>query len=111
MDELTEARGMFDASAGMPFIVSSNAEKVGPATRRLIRSHARRGRSRKAARSDRENETSRAGSENQGERVKLDGIVQMYSSLIPRHVGSDLSFAELPNGIEPSLLLTLIKGW
>lgn len=53
----------------------------------------------------------RAGVGQEGlEQVRLGRVIEMYSSLVPRRIGSDVSFANLPNDIEPSLLHNMIKG-
>ena len=108
-------KGPLDASAGMPFIVSSNAEKADPATRKLIRSHARRGGKQKRGYigKPKRQGPARKGARDrydQDGRVKLDEVGEMYVSLVPRRVGSDLSFVELPGDMEPSILLNMIKG-
>ena len=102
-----------DASGTIPFIVSSSVEKFGPATRKLIRSHARRGKSRKKATLGRIVPIGKRGTGVRQEDVgqaRLGQVVEMYSSLVPRRVGSDVSFANLPDEVEPSLLHNMIKG-
>lgn len=96
----------------MPFIISSNVDKVDPATRKLIRSFARRGKGQKRIGPGKERPPAAkvAGTgHSQADRVALDDVVKLYMSLVPRRVGSDFSFVELPDGAEPSMGLKLIE--
>ncbi|KIW67594.1 hypothetical protein PV04_06832 [Phialophora macrospora] len=99
-------------SIGMIFIVSSTAEKASPATRKLIRSHVMQGNKQKKALSD--------GSKRWAERramsgrirtnpVTLEEGIRTYAPLFPGRVGSDLSFVEFADAIEPSMLSNWIK--
>ncbi|KAK9319510.1 hypothetical protein V1517DRAFT_332366 [Lipomyces orientalis] len=89
-----ESRGSSGSStARIPFIVSLNVEKADPATRKLIRSHGRRGKNNKGA-----------------AKVKLEEVMEMYTPLVVGHVGTDLSFVQFADEIEPSILLNITKG-
>lgn len=99
--------------ARMPFIVSSNVEKVDPATRKLIRSHVMRGKKQKRGRPKMDGQTTSRvavpGRTRVG-RVKLEEVIEMYTSPVPGRIGSDFSFVELPDGIEPLMVLSVARG-
>ncbi len=101
-------------SARMPFIISSNVEKADPATRKLIRSHVMRGKKQKKNRLDRgqrmTSEGTMASRTQTAGRVKMEEVIEMYTPLVPARVGSDLSFVECADDIEPLVLLNMIKG-
>ncbi|KAH9905446.1 hypothetical protein F4778DRAFT_708673 [Xylariomycetidae sp. FL2044] len=97
----------------MPFIVSSNLEKADPETRKLIRAHVRRGkglkeeggRARKPA-------NHQASTLVRGRAVKFnlqEGLKAYCASRIPIRVGSDLSFIQTADEIEPCILMNIIK--
>lgn len=46
----------------------------------------------------------------QAGQVKLEEVIEMCTALVPRRVGSDISFVELPDELEPSMLLKMTKG-
>ncbi|KAI1378981.1 hypothetical protein F4677DRAFT_410239 [Hypoxylon crocopeplum] len=99
-------------SARMPFIVLSNVEKTDPATRRLIRSHARRGITRKRGPPAKDQPTVSPGAvtgHTQKERVELEEVVEIYTPLIPGRIGSDICFVEFGDEIEPLALLNMTK--
>lgn len=100
-------------SARMPFIVSSNIEKVDPATRKLIRSHVMRGKKQKRGRSSRDGRTTSRvaiSGRTRVARVKLEEAIEMYTPPIPGRVGSDVSLVELPDGIESLMVESMLKG-
>lgn len=115
MASTQQAGGSSGPSANMLFIVSSNTEKVEPATRKLIRSHVMRGKKQKRARPEKDRRTTswhnwvsvvcRA----QAAPVKIEDAIKAYAPLIPGRVGSDLSFVEFADAIEPSVVLNMIK--
>ncbi|CAM1503332.1 Fc.00g081080.m01.CDS01 [Cosmosporella sp. VM-42] len=96
----------------MPFIVSSNIEKVDPATRKLIRSYARRGMRDRRDRPEKYRRTvnsrTLAGSIHP-ERIRLEELIETYTCLVPGRVGSEFSFVELADEIELSMLLNMAK--
>lgn len=97
----------------MPFIVSSNVEKADPATRKLIRSHVMRGKKQARDRPDKERRiTSRdaVNKRTQPARVRLEEVIEMYRPQIPRRVGSDVSFIEVADHMEPSMFVNMVKG-
>ncbi|KAJ8097215.1 hypothetical protein POJ06DRAFT_228601 [Lipomyces tetrasporus] len=107
-----ESRGSSGSPARMPFIISSNVEKADPATRKLIRSHVMRGKKQKRGRPDNGQRTTSWGTmagRTQAARVKLEEVMEMYTPLVPGRVGSDLSFIEFADEIEPSMLLNALK--
>lgn len=108
-----EFRGYSGSSARMHFIVSSNVEKADPATRKLIRSHVMRGKKKKRGHPDKDQQAPSWGavtSHTQGARLKLEEVIEGYTPLLPGRVGSDLSFVEFTDTIEPSMLLNIRIG-
>lgn len=96
----------------MPFIVASNADKADPVTRKLIRSHARRGK-KKQGRLDRDGHGASPGPvarRNQKPRARLEEIAGMYTPVVPGRIGSDFSFVESADEMGPAILLNLTKG-
>ncbi len=113
MPRLGESRASSSSSGGMPFIVSSNAEKADPATRKLIRSHVMRGKKRKRERPDRNRPAIGCGAivgRAEDARIRLEDVIEAYTPLVPDRVGSDLSFVEFAEEIEVSMLLNMAKG-
>jgi len=105
--------GSSGSSARMPFIITSNAEKADPATRKLIRSHVMRGKKQKKARRDKGQQTTGGRTmpvRTQAGRVKLEEVIETYTPIPPGRVGSDLSVVEFAAEIEPSILQNMIKG-
>ncbi|KAH6713427.1 hypothetical protein BKA61DRAFT_484186 [Leptodontidium sp. MPI-SDFR-AT-0119] len=90
----------------MHFIVSSNIEKVDPVTRKLIRSHVMRG---KKQREKKIPAQTLAGRRPLPAAVELRDLVETCAAAIPGRVGSDLSFIEFSDQVEPSLLLKMTK--
>lgn len=106
------SRGFSGSSAKMTFIVSSNAEKFDPATRKLIRSHAVRGRKRKTKHPDEQRQAiSRTALANRSRIIpaKFDEIVLTYAHQLYGRVGSDLSFVKFADEVEPSVGRNLTK--
>lgn len=95
----------------MLFVVSSNFERVDPATRKLIRSHARRVKSSKSRRRD-EGNKSNTPCRVSVTPVKLEEVVEevLHKYVLPGRIGSDLSFVEFTDEIEPSIAFNIIKG-
>ena len=107
-----ESRGSSRSSARMLFIISSNVEKVDPATRKLIRSHVMRGKRQKRGRTDEDKRTTSwatMAGRTQAVPVKLEEVIKAYAPLVPGRVGSDLSFVEFADEIEPSVVLNMTK--
>lgn len=105
--------GPLDSSTSMPFIISSNADKADPATRKLIRSHAMRGKKKKKVlprKGGRMTVQEPVAFGTHAERVKLEEVIKMYTPVVPGRVGSDLSFTECAAEIEQSMLMNTIKG-
>ncbi|KAH7350551.1 hypothetical protein BKA65DRAFT_549560 [Rhexocercosporidium sp. MPI-PUGE-AT-0058] len=88
----------------MHFIVFSNVEKVDPVTRKLIRSHVMRGKKQKKVRPQTPARRPLPAP------IKLEDVVETCAAIIPGRVGSDLSFIEFADEVEPSLLLKMTKG-
>lgn len=100
-------------SPGMLFIVSSNVSKADPATRKLIRSHARRGKTRKRIQPSEDQRATNGGTvatRVQMARVKLEEFIESYVPLMPGRIGSNICFVEFADGIGASALLTLAQG-
>jgi hypothetical protein len=96
----------------MIFIVASTAEKTGPATRKLIRSHVMQGKKQKRVTPD----ESKRGAEWMAMSgrlrttpVKLEEGLHTFAPLFPGRVGSDLSFIEFVDAIEPSMISNWLK--
>ncbi len=95
----------------MPFIVSSNIDKVDPATRKLIRRHVMRGKKRKKA--DRPGAAGLAladSIQNHRTQIRLQEILDMYILLQPGCFGTHRYFVDFPNEIEPSILWNMEQG-
>jgi hypothetical protein len=96
----------------MIFIVSSTAEKTGPATRKLIRSHVMQGKKQKRITPDesrRRAEWRAMGGRLRAAPVKLEEGIHTFAPLFPGRVGSDLSFIEFADAIEPSMISNWLK--
>ncbi|KAI0382530.1 hypothetical protein F5Y04DRAFT_279817 [Hypomontagnella monticulosa] len=94
----------------MLFIVSSNVSKADPATRKLIRSHARRGKTKRKIRppeDQRETNDGTVAGRARMTRVKLEEFIESYIPLMPGRIGSDIYFVEFADGIGPSTLVTM----
>ncbi|KAK8076519.1 hypothetical protein PG994_003791 [Apiospora phragmitis] len=121
MSKLDEPRRAAAAAAAgppagnMPFIVSSNCDKADPATRKLIRSHVMRGKKkkRKSKRyAPKGTDVIGIGTSNdliQRDRVNLEAVLEMYTPLIPGRFGTRLCFADLPDEIDPSVIMQMIQ--
>ncbi|KAI2602160.1 hypothetical protein GGR54DRAFT_625575 [Hypoxylon sp. NC1633] len=96
----------------MPFIVSLDVGKADPATRKLIRSHARRGKFKKRGRPAEDHRGSgritMTGS-TQASQVLLEDVITLYTPLLPGRIGSNLYFVEFTDEIETSTLLKMAK--
>ncbi|KAI0135839.1 hypothetical protein F4814DRAFT_38297 [Daldinia grandis] len=100
------------SSTGMPFITSSNIEKTDPATRKLIRSHARRGKTRKGVRpavDQRSASRATAIIHARSEPLKLEEVVEVYSPLIPGRIGLNLYFVNFSDDVGPLTLFNMAK--
>ena len=92
----------------MPFIVSLNPRKADAATRTLIRSHVMRGK--KKTKKCINNQIQQiAASPIKATRIKLEQAIEMYSPLTLNRIGADLPFLDLAEGIEQSILLSVMK--
>ena len=98
-------------SCKMPFIVSSNIDKVDPATRKLIRRHVMRRKKRKKA--DRPGAAGLASADsiqNHRTQISLQEVLDMYTLLQTRCFGTHRYFVDFPNEIEPSILWNMEQG-
>ncbi len=103
---------IFSAPASIPFIISSNDGEVDAATRKFIRSHARRGRKQSQARPKRNVLVSgyaMAAGNVQVPSVNLEDIMGIYLPPM-RRIGTDLSFLACPEDLDSSILSNIIKG-
>lgn len=97
----------------MLFIVTSNIEKADPSTRKRIRSHVMQG---KTLKRDRSEDKSRLKSrQNFAKRVhqapiKPEEVLEICTALVPSRVGSDFSFLELADEVEPNVVFNIVKG-
>jgi hypothetical protein len=93
----------------MLFIVSNNVDKVDPATRKLIRSHAMAGkRDKRRPLKRHEKKRENTARRSQTRPVKPEDVAA-YPPLLPGRVGSDLSFVEFADEVEASLLMNIVK--
>lgn len=100
----------------MPFIVSTGTKKPDPESRKLIRSHVMLGKNRGRTLRPRPNkiielsgtEDSNEGSSSLGEHVG-GSLVEESLSIIPRKVGSDLSFIQFADTIEESTVAVILQ--
>ncbi|RDW84448.1 hypothetical protein BP6252_02038 [Coleophoma cylindrospora] len=102
--------------SGNPFIVSTGMEKVDSKTRRLIRSHVMLGKnvgkSQPAKRRSPKDPPKKSGdivSSNDGPEDPLGVLVRTSRSSIPNRVGSDLSFIQFADTVQPATLADLLK--
>ncbi|CZR65804.1 uncharacterized protein PAC_15704 [Phialocephala subalpina] len=109
----TERKGTLLTSSGIHFIVSTDVKKADPETRKLIRSHVMLGKNRLKARRSKPRE--KVSSEvtvdfpSQDSRVPLDRVLDACHSVVPRRVGSDLSFANFAIEIKPAKWRNVIR--
>jgi len=100
-------KGRFRLPTSMLFVVSSNVDKVDPATRKLIRSHVMLGKKKK-----------KRGESNSDKRViratpahispvRLKGAMETFNPLLYSRAGSDMSFVDFAKGVEPSIAMNL----
>lgn len=112
MTAADESRHASSSSAKMLFIVSSNVEKVDQDTRKLIRSHVMQGKKQKRARAKSGFRTTTAGSFKSGNQtvpIQLMDVITTSVPLLPGRIGSDLSFFEFRDEVEPRVLMNMIK--
>ncbi|KAK0983326.1 hypothetical protein LTR91_011269 [Friedmanniomyces endolithicus] len=97
--------------ASMPFIISSDGGQADAATRKFIRSHARRGRKESRTRPKRNVLVSgygMAAGSVQVPSVNLEDIMGIYMPPM-RRIGTDLSFLACPEDLDSSILSNIIK--
>ncbi|RDW60131.1 hypothetical protein BP5796_11737 [Coleophoma crateriformis] len=99
-----------------PFIVSTGMEKVHSKTRRLIRSHVmlgkNLGKSQPAKRRSPKDLPKESGDiviSNDGLEALFGVLVRTFRSSIPNRVGSDWSFIQFADTVQPSTLADLLK--
>jgi hypothetical protein len=93
----------------MPFILSTGKQKGDAATRKLIRSHVMLGKNKGKPRPSKRTrllpwETVPAWSSSENV-----SVVQGQFSVVPKRVGSDWSFIQLADEIEPAALAEILK--
>lgn len=106
------SRGSSCSSDGMPFIISSNVEKVDPATRQLIRSHVMQGKKKKRSGPNKAQRMARwaiMDDRSDATPFELEEAIKAYAQIVPDRVGSDTSFIEFADEIEPSMRLNMMK--
>lgn len=97
----------------MLFIVSSNIEKADASTRKQIRSHVMQG---KRLKKDRSRDVSQLKSRQEIAKpvhqapVKREEFLEICMAVVPSRVGSDFSFLELADVVEPSVVSDIVKG-
>lgn len=97
-------------SVTLSFISASTAEKADPATRKLIRSHVMRGRKRKNGVRNKDQgkvNLQITAARPKAMQVKLEEVLQGYTPLVPNRIGSDFSFIDFPDEIEPSIVFNI----
>jgi hypothetical protein len=98
-------------SSMMPFIVSSNIDKVDAGTRKLIRRHVMRGKKKK--KDDRPRVAglvSTDSTQSHRMQVRLQEVLDMYTLLQPGCLGPHQYFVDFPNQIEPSIIWNMEQG-
>lgn len=96
------------STSTMLFVVASDIRKTDAATRKMIRSHAMRGRKQKRKK---KGET-RKEDEMQvikADEIRFEDLLELYTPLTLGHVGSDLCFVPFAQEIELSMLLNITK--
>ena len=97
----------------MHFIVSTNTDKVNPATRKLIRSHVMQGKKlkKRAIRvDDRAPTYLNRAFRKETLSTELEEVLRSYTPLVPARVGSDISFIKFPDEIQLSMILKIIRS-
>ena len=94
-------------SATLPFIVSMNTDKADATTRKLIRSHVRKGKGLRATSCNQSQTCCGADQWGRPEEIVPSGG---YVSPLITGFGSDLAFTNLPESIDHSLVLSIAKG-
>ncbi|KAI8959062.1 hypothetical protein F5Y11DRAFT_334300 [Daldinia sp. FL1419] len=100
------------SSTRMPFIISSGIDKTDPTTRKLIRSHARRGKTRKDTCPNSSKKSLGRTTEitrSRSEPLKLEEVVEVYAPLIPGRIGVNIYYVNFPDNIGPSALYNMAK--
>ena len=98
-------------SCKMPFIITSNIDKVDPATRKLIRRHVMRGK--KMKKTDRPGAVGLVSADsiqNHRTQIRLQQVLDMYTLLQPGSFGTHPYFVDFPNETEPSILWKMEQG-
>ena len=114
MAGLVDFKSSDHSANGRLFIVSSDVNKADPTTRKLIRSHVMRGKKRKKTEPVKKRYwttyslTERAHA--QTAPITTEDMAKSYAPLMPGRIGSELSFIEFADDIEPSLVLNIAKG-
>ncbi|KAI1481809.1 hypothetical protein F4774DRAFT_423764 [Daldinia eschscholtzii] len=112
MTEQDESRRPSTSSTRMPFIVSSGIEKADSVTRKLIRSHARRGKTRKGIGTTVKNRSTNKKTDiirAQPGPLKLEEVVETYTPLVPGRIGLNLYFVKFSDNVEPLTLSNMAK--
>ena len=95
---------------GMPFITWSATGGADETTRKLIRSHVRRGKKQKKTAARRDVTSMAAKRSPRGPEVSLATVVDMYTTVQPGRIGATLCFVDCPVEIEQSMLVKMAQG-
>jgi hypothetical protein len=109
MDFRLSSSPNFALQAEMPFILSTGGQKGDPATRRLIRRHVMLGKNKNKPRPSKRRTPQYWDTVPVWDSSKDLKAVHDHFSVIPRRVGSDWSFTQLADEIEPAALGDILK--
>jgi hypothetical protein len=109
MDFRLSSSQYFALQAEMPFILSTGGQKGDPATRRLIRRHVMLGKNKNKPRPSKRRTPQSWDTLPAWDSSKDLSAVHDHFSVIPRRVGSDWSFTQLADEIEPAALGDILK--
>lgn len=96
----------------MPFIVSTTVKKTDAKTRKLIRSHVMLGKNRRKYPHSKPHESASETNEStspEDSTLPFDEMVVAPKSVIPTRIGSDLSFVQFADNMEPYMVANVMK--
>ena len=103
------AHATFPSQAEIPFILTTGGQKSDPATRKLIRSHVMLGKNKGKPRPSKRRKQQPWDTVPPWDSVEGMSSIHDHIAAIPRRVGSDWSFTQLADEIEPAALADILK--
>lgn len=100
-------KGRFRLPTSMLFVVSSNVDKVDPATRKLIRSHVMLGKKKKKRGGPNSDRRVIRATPARISPVGLNEVMETFNPLLYSRAGSDMSFVDFAEGVQPSIAMNL----